>query len=547
MTKVLDCTLRDGGYYNNWDFAPDTVRRYLEAVGNAAIDVVEIGLRSPAQKGYAGPFAYCSDAFLDTLAVPETVTLGVMINASQYRNGDVANLGLIDRLFGERSTSRVGLVRIAAHYDEVDAARGIAEHLKHLGYTVGFNLMQVGGRPQSHVSDVARRVAAWETVDVLYFADSLGNMGVRDVEDIVAALRTDWTGALGIHAHDNMSAALGNTLRALELGVEWLDATIFGMGRGAGNTRTEYLLIELERRGHRGYHPDALFPLVLGPFNELQRAHQWGPNLFYFLSGAYKIHPSYVQEMLSSTEGASDHALHAMKQLRDGAANSYSLDRLRTVLQPQTVSYPGRWSAKGWADGRTVLIVANGPWIKLNARYLADYIDRTRPLVISLNTNSPLPAGRISVYAACHAFRFAMEADHYLELDAPLVAPSAALPTEVTNRLDDSAVLDYGMTVGGDRFAFDDTGCTIPRRLAAAYALALANAAGARNILLAGFDGYGASNPLQDEMEYVFACYRATAGTVPVTAVTPTTYSIEQSSLFTPEPWDAPERAGHRP
>lgn len=530
---VLDCTLRDGGYYNDWDFAPDLVRKYLESAARAGIDVVEIGFRFPAQKRFLGAYAYCLDPFLDTLDLPDGMDLGVMINAANFTDGGPEVLG---RLFAPRGRSRVGLVRIAVHLDELGPARPLAEQLKRLGYRVGVNLMQVAERAPETLAGAAGAVSAWGAADVLYFADSLGSMDARRVGETIGHLRQGWNGPIGIHAHDNMSGALTNTLAALESGATWLDATLAGMGRGSGNARMEYLLIELGRRGHTRFHADSLFPLVLDEFEELRRRFQWGPNLFYFLSGAYGIHPYYVQEMLSDGDRASEHALAALERLKGAGANSYSAERLRQAMLPAPVSFEGSWNCRGWAEGRTVLIVAASPWVRRHVQPIAAFIDQVKPLVISLNTGTPLPKECIDAFLACSELRFAMEADHYLDLSAPLIAPLAAFPAEVRRQME-GRVHDYGLATDAGRFAFGANCCVVPRRLAAAYALALCNAAGASRILLAGFDGYGEANPLQREMDEVFAAYAATPGAAPLSAITPTTYTIPQSSLFSPEAW----------
>ena len=82
--KILDCTLRDGGYYNKWDFEQDTVSRYLKAVRASLVDVVELGFRSLPKNTFMGPFAYTTDEFINQLDLPEGPIYGVMINGSEF-------------------------------------------------------------------------------------------------------------------------------------------------------------------------------------------------------------------------------------------------------------------------------------------------------------------------------------------------------------------------------------------------------------------------------------------------------------------------------
>ncbi len=78
--KILDCTLRDGGYYNNWDFDHELVELYLKSMKEASIDVIEIGFRSPPKQSFMGPYVYSMDDYLETLPLPKDILVGVMIN-----------------------------------------------------------------------------------------------------------------------------------------------------------------------------------------------------------------------------------------------------------------------------------------------------------------------------------------------------------------------------------------------------------------------------------------------------------------------------------
>ena len=250
--KVVDCTLRDGGYYCGWHFPSDIVSNYLTAIKESGIDVVELGLRSTQDNNFYGPFAYCTDEFLDGLDLPPGIEWGVMINAKDY----IGKEELIDLYFHEESNSRVSLVRIACHFFETDKIDNILNKLYDKGYKIGINLMQATGKNFDEYQTALRKVKP-DKVKVLYFADSLGNMNLNEVEKIMSVLGDLWPNDLGVHAHDNMGKAVANTLAALDRGVSWLDGTIQGMGRGAGNARTEYLLLELVQKGYSKYRPEA--------------------------------------------------------------------------------------------------------------------------------------------------------------------------------------------------------------------------------------------------------------------------------------------------
>ena len=77
--KILDCTLRDGGYYVNWDFEPKVVRKYLASIDAAKIDIVEIGFRFLPVNKFLGAFAYSTDEYLSSINLPEGISVAVMV------------------------------------------------------------------------------------------------------------------------------------------------------------------------------------------------------------------------------------------------------------------------------------------------------------------------------------------------------------------------------------------------------------------------------------------------------------------------------------
>lgn len=533
--NVLDCTLRDGGYYTNWDFSPNLVSAYLQTAGASGIDAIEIGFRSMPQDRFLGAFAYSTDDFLSDLPLPKNVAIAVMVNAKEllaYREGAEA---AVDLLFQEASQSPVRMVRIACHFAELARCRGAADRLKAKGYSVAVNLMQASGKSPAELSTAARTVDEWGSVDVLYIADSLGNMSPAGVTESLGALAKGWRGPIGVHTHDNMGQALTNCLAAIAAGSTWLDGTILGMGRGAGNVATEYLLLEIKQRGLGDYYPDAVFPLVLEYFEPLRKQHGWGRNLLYYLSGLYGIHPTYVQEMLGKGQYDIHHLLQAIEFLKDSSSHSYSDGNLERAMLGSNGRNEGTWSAEGWAKGRPFLIIAPGPGTRQHADAISRYIDRKGPVAVCINVNAQVPHGKVSAFAACHRTRLLVDGDKYRVLKRPLVCPLGMVPDVIRGKLDGVDILDYGMTVTRDTFEVGARGCTIPASLGAAYVMALAEASGASRILLAGFDGYGSSDPRHMEMADIFRAYSSRPTALPLVAVTPTGYDVRRNSIYAPD------------
>lgn len=533
---VLDCTLRDGGYYNEWDFKPKLVNAYLKALDAAHVDVVEIGFRSSPTGQFCGPYAFSTDEFLAKLPFGKDIAVCVMADAKDVIKAEQQQQGAVKRLFKPRSASPVRIVRIATHFSELNHCQAIVSSLKELGYTVGLNLMQSTQQTEAAITAAAAQVEGWKSVDVLYFADSLGDMVPAGVRKMMDLLRAKWTGPIGIHTHDNKGIALLNTLEAIDSGASWVDSTMLGMGRGAGNTKTEHLLIELAARKYTRYDPRALFEVVLEDFSALQAEYKWGTNLLYYLAAEYAIHPTYVQRMMGLNQASASTVIDGLERLKALPSLSYNARQFEQAVGSSDVDAQGSCDAREVVGGRDVLLVAGGPGATEHRDGIVDFIARKKDLfVINLNADARLPEGAISAYASCHPVRVIAELDRLISLQKPVIAPLGAIPEKWASRLQaETSVIDYGLRTGGSGFAFGVQGSTLPAAYVALYAIAFANAGGAKRIYLAGFDGFALGDSRQVEMVTLLEQYAATPGAVQLIAVTPTSYPVVQSSIYDP-------------
>lgn len=523
---LLDCTLRDGGYYNNWDFDADLVRDYLQAMAAAGIDYVELGLRGFPRHGFRGGYAYSSDAFLSSLPLVPGACYGVMVNASelvQHADGALAAAML---LFAAAEDSPVDLVRIASHAHEFEAVLPACRWLKQQGYKVGINLMQIA--EQSDETIVRLAVAAQGFgLDVLYFADSMGSLAPTEVRSIIGLLRQGWDGPLGIHAHDNRALAHANTLEAIAAGATWVDGTVLGMGRGPGNARIEYLAMQ---RGSGNL--SLLLQLVSRRFQPMQQHYGWGTNPYYYLAGMYGIHPTYVQEMLADSRYSDADLLVAIQALRASGGKKYNPDTLEASRHFYHGAPGGEWSPLDQLAGREVLLLGSGEGVARHREAIEQYIRKARPVVLALNTQTDIAPELIDLRAACHPLRLMADGAEHLRLPQPLITPAGMLPEDVVNSLKGKTLLDFGLAIDRQGFGFHARHCTLPTSLVAAYALAIAASGKARRVLLAGFDGYPGEDPRNVEVNDVLEAYQAHEAVPELLAVTPTRYQVPCSSIY---------------
>lgn len=531
QTILLDCTLRDGGYYNHWDFSQELIADYLDAMAAISADFVEIGFRSLDLRGFKGGTAYSTDAWIRSLPLPEGLKIGVMVNASEVLGHSDGLVPALRLLFCHAQDSPVSLVRIACHVNEFDAVLPGFDWLKSQGYFVGLNLMQIADQNSTEIEDIGKRCSG-HSIDVLYFADSLGSLNPDQTAGIVKSLRKHWSGALGIHTHDNMTQALANSLRAVGEGATWVDCTVSGMGRGPGNVKTEYLAIALQGLRQVPCNMTPLLALIKRHFVPMQQKFGWGANPYYYLSGMYGIHPTYIQEMLSDSRYAEADILAVIDHFKATGAKQYSADSLEAARHFFTGEPRGTWNPASVTQGRDVLILGTGPGIAAHRPAIEQYIACFHPYVIALNTQTCIAPALIDARAACHPIRLLADCSQHLALSQPLITPASQLPADVINALHGKPLLDFGLGISENAFAFEVEHCVLPTSLVIAYAMAVATSGQAKRILLAGFDGYGADDPRTAEMDAMLQIYQSTAGALPVLSITPTRYRIASSSVY---------------
>lgn len=277
--KILDCTLRDGGYYTNWDFSSKITKTYIDGMNILPVDYVEVGYRSNKSLEYLGKFGYTPVSVLEKIREHCSKKLCVMLNEKSTDIGDLQYLlGPI--------TGLVDMVRIAIDPKNFDRAILLATEVKKMGFEVGFNTMYMS-KWKDYKGFFDKLHAINDIADLFCMVDSFGGVTPDNVKEMTRLVKLRTTCPVGFHGHNNMQLGLINTLTAINEGVDFVDATILGMGRGAGNLNMELLLTYLAKDG-LDVDFNALSD-VLTVFQPLYEKYHWGTNLPYMLSGANSI------------------------------------------------------------------------------------------------------------------------------------------------------------------------------------------------------------------------------------------------------------------
>jgi len=528
--NLLDCTLRDGGYYNNWKFTNSQVKEYLRKIYLSKIDVVEIGFRFFENNKNLGPFAFSREEKIRKISTSKNTKLSVMVNTSDFFKTKKNYKTLIDEHFSKNSNSKISIVRLATHHDDIFKISNHVKYLKKLGYKVFINLMQINRINEKQLTEVLRELKKSKSVDVFYFADSFGNMKPHNVKKICKTIKKNWSSSFGIHTHDNCGYALENSLAAIKFGAEWVDATVQGMGRGAGNVSTETLLCELSRMGLKKFNPDPVYSLSQSFFIDLKKKYNWGRSIYFHLAAINNIHPTYIQELLIDDRYSHDQILNIINSLTTINSKSFNSETLKELINDK-VNLKNAWDARDWCLNKNVILLGQGQTIKIYSEDIKKFIRNKKCLVLSLNINKNLPNKFIDYYVASNEARIMVDRQEYNKLSKEIIVPLDRVKS-IFNKIKIKKIKNYGLIVKKNTFSVFNKYCELPTSLVAGYAMSLCSIGKAKNIYLAGFDGYKDNESLDKEMNSYFLNIKKNFPKLNFCSLTPTNYSIPKKLII---------------
>lgn len=290
--KVLDCTVRDGGLINKWQFTDDFVRRIFYALSRAGVDYMEIGYKS-SEKYFSreenGAWKFCSED--DLKRVVGDLDTKMKLSA-------MADIGRIDpEDIPPKKESVLDMIRVACYAKEVDKGINLAHHCMEKGYETTINLMAVSKVLERDLDEALDDLSK-SHVPVIYLVDSFGAMYSEQIHFLAKKYFESLPGKeLGIHTHNNQQLAFANTIEGIIAGINRIDATLYGMGRGAGNCPLELLLSFLK-------NPKFDIRPVLEVIQEIlipiKGEIEWGYHIPYMITGVLNEHPRSGMKAMSA-------------------------------------------------------------------------------------------------------------------------------------------------------------------------------------------------------------------------------------------------------
>ena len=300
--KVLDCTLRDGGLVNNFEFTDEFVRDLYKMNIKAGTDYMEFGYRADKDmfdESKFGKWKFCTDDDIRSVVGDNDTDLKISVMADIGRTN-------FRRDICEKVNSPVDMIRVATYIHTIPTALETVEYCKKMGYETTINIMAVSKSNDSDLDD-ALEIIGRSCVDEIYIVDSYGSLYPEQIRRLASKyleVADKYGKTIGIHAHNNQQLAFANTIEALTMGVSYLDATVSSMGRGAGNCPTELLLGFLK---NPKYHITPVLKFIEKHIVKLREEGViWGYDIPYLLTGRLNQHPRDAIQFTS--EGRTDYA-----------------------------------------------------------------------------------------------------------------------------------------------------------------------------------------------------------------------------------------------
>ena len=484
--RVLDCTLRDGGYCNQWQFGKENIKRIIDGLFEANIDIVECGFLS-------NRITY--DPNVSKFSIVEEVSAFLPKNKDGRLFVAMMNYGeySVDELPTYDGKSIDGL-RVAFHKKNRYEALELCKQIKAKGYKVFIQPMVSVSYSDSEFIEMINIVNSFEPY-AFYIVDSFGMMKNKDLLRLYYMVENNLSSSIkiGFHSHNNMQLAYSNALSLINNQTNReliIDSSVYGMGRGAGNLNTELFVEYLNDNCEKQYKIKPLLRIIDDILNKFYHENYWGYSLPNYLSAKHNAHPNYagyLSDKNTLTFENIDEIFEMMLPEKKVAYDKNYIEELYVQYMEKGNLQTGREELlKSELAGKKVLLIAPGKSSQTEIDKIASFAKRNDVVSISVNFNYQL--------LNCN-YVFISNLRRFKELDREIKSKCI-----VTSNIPYDGVYyqtDYKQLLNNKEFVTDNAGL---------MAIKMLISFGVKEVYLAGFDGYShepKENYLDDKMAVV--------------------------------------------
>ena len=475
MNKInlLDCTLRDGGYINNWKFGLRTIQSILEKLVLSGVEYVECGYLSEIKGGDEDYTQYKTfDAIRRVMPQDNgKQQFAVKIDYGQY---DITHIPMAE--------ADSPIIRVCFHKKDKDGALDYCKQLMDKGYTVFVQPMASLNYTDVEFVDIIRKVNDLSPT-CFYIVDSFGVIEIEDFQRILFLADHNLKDGiiLGYHAHNNLQQAYGNAKYMVEQRLThdiMLDASVYGMGRGAGNLNMELFASYLNRNYDKSYNIDPFLDIMDEHLKPIFSEHYWGYSLPFYLSAQYNCHPNYAGYFADKNTLSNKSMRQLLSSLPMEVKNHYSADQAEYYYQlfqrRHVDDSVAKEEIRGYLKDRKVIIIAPGKSIRIYRDKIQQYINENNPVVFAIN-----------IIPDDYNFDFIFCSNEKRLRSLNVDGKRLIVSSNIENTTEDTLVVDYASYVIDESKISDNPTLMLIKFL---------KTLGISKVSLAGFDGYSASS-----------------------------------------------------
>lgn len=466
--KLLDCSLRDGGYVNNWNWGFEKAKSIIRMLVRAKVDIVEVGFLRNVEE-YDPSVTVCNTIEELNKLLPENKGNTMFSAMAMRSNYD------IDKLTPYNGKG-IEMIRITAHDYDINEGMEFAKEVKKKGYKLSINPINIMGYTDEQILSILKKVNQIEPYQ-FSIVDTFGSMRRRDLDRIVSLVDNNLNRNIrvALHLHENMSLsfalAQGFIDKHLNRPIS-IDGSLMGIGRIPGNLPIELIADYLNDYLECNYDIDYIMDAIQDYIAPMKGECAWGYTPAYFLSARFNLHRNYAEYYLNKgdlTNRDINHILSRFDRSKVTCFDAKYADLMYDQYKNNKIDdLEARMNLRRILANKEVLIIAPGHSIKEKEDMIQEYINKKNPIIISVNF---IPDN----YKVNYAFfsnnkRYEMK-DSY---DCELIVTSNILDNNVAYKL------DYNSLTG----AFNE-GCNSLIML-----LKLLTELGINEAILAGADGY---------------------------------------------------------
>lgn len=493
--KLLDCTLRDGGYINDWNFGHDNLVSVFERLVDAGVDIIEVGFLDERR-----------EFDIDRSIMPDTDSVGKIFGELDRKQAMI--VGMID--YGTCSLSHIAPakdsfldgIRVIFKKHLREEAMAYCGELSKLGYKVFAQLVSVTSYDDDEMLDLVRLANHYKPYAVS-MVDTYGLMHQNNLMHYFKLLNDNLDPAIGLgyHAHNNFQMGYANCIAMLSNKIERtmvVDGTIYGMGKSAGNAPIELIAMHMNHELGKDYRISQLLEAIDSNIIQFYTPAAWGYNMFYYLAASNDCHPNYVSYLMEKrtlSVRSIDEILEKLEGEKKLLYDKNYIEALYVDYQKNEINDEEDKIALGEAlRGKNILVIGPGATMESDAvkKKIVRYVEEEKPTVISINY---IPKSFRPDYV------FLSNSKRYLQLATKLSRTSQTIIA--TSNLTETTTgafayhLNYSSLIDPNTEIIDNSLVMLLK--------ALINI-GVDKVQLAGFDGYSlrASNYIHADMEYDF-------------------------------------------